>query len=167
MCSPALTVLNSASLDLGGDALLQRFVDCGHDFAKLRREIQNEVVAPFETSPFVAAFAQGSVATKCAWLSLSPPRGSRYDPRRSQGVELGVRNLDAMVELFLKSPYPQWNRMRAIFDPANPTSDDLERVVTGATVLAEIMRSFGVTKFTVSTQGTRHGVALQLGQQLS
>lgn len=162
--SPTLAVLESTSLDLGGDELLRRFAAQGSDLGRFRQNLKDEISAPFDFQPIVGAFAQGSVATKCAWLSLSPPRGSRYDPKRTHGSPLGLRSLDAMIEIFVKLPYPQWDRMRATFDPANPTSDDIERVVTGAVVLVEILRIFSVSRFIVSANGTRHGVALGIDE---
>ncbi len=157
--NPSLRILETTSLDLGGDELLQRFVSCGSNIEKLRREIRQKIT-PNRASPKpVAAFAQGSVATKCAWLS-HPSRGRRYDPKIAQGRKLSVAGLDAMVSLFATSSKIQFDRMRPIFDPASPKSDDIERVVTGAIVLAELMHSFAVEEFLVSAQGTRHGVVL-------
>jgi len=163
---PSLQMLESESLDLGGDELLRRFADCDSSIDRLRLELRQEIVFRCVSAKPVAAFAQGSVATKCAWLS-NPSRGRRYDPKLAQGRRLSVTGLDAMVNLFVASPKLQFDRMRAIFDPASPKSDDIERVVTGAIVLAELMRSFSIDEFRVSAHGTRHGVALVLGSENS
>ncbi len=159
---PSLQMLESESLDLGGDELLRRFANCDFSIGNLRLELRQEIAGRRVSARPVAAFAQGSVATKCAWLS-NPSKGRRYDPKMAQGRRLSVTGLEAMANLFVASPKLQFDRMRAVFDPASPKSDDIERVVTGAVVLAEIMRSFAVEEFRVSAHGTRHGVALMLG----
>ncbi len=162
---PPMQVRSTGSLDLGSDRLVRRFTAMGCDLSALRSALEAEIRPPVAKDDFSITVAQGSVATKCAWLSLSDKRGSRYDPRSVQGVELSVSNLEAMLALFTQRPYAQWEPLRAIFDPANPGGDEMERVVTGAIALSAVLQGLGVNRFTVSALGARHGMALELGQR--
>jgi exopolyphosphatase/guanosine-5'-triphosphate,3'-diphosphate pyrophosphatase len=157
-----MALLASASLDLGSDRLTRQFAATGHDLPGFRSALEAQIQAPIPEQAFSISVAQGSVATKCAWLSLSTKRGNRYDPRLVQGVELGIGSLGTMVSLFAQRPYAQWESLRAIFDPGNPASDEMERIVTGAVALSAVLKSLGVTRFTVSALGVRHGMALEL-----
>ena len=150
-------VLRTHSLKLGADVLLARFRSLSMDFAALKESLAAEMATNEPARHFTAAFGLGSVATKCGWLFSNPPEGTRYSAKRAQGAHITVQNMRALVELFLLTPYEKWEPWRAKFDPANPISDDLERVVTGAVVLLLLLETYRLDHFVVSTMGTRHG----------
>lgn len=162
-----LEILASAGLDLGAARLLSDFADAGSDLRAFRHALAETLPrAPFDVGPVHHAVIHGSVATKCAWISINTEgAGGRYDPHRVQGVEMEVRGLEAMLEMVVRAPHAQWDRLRPSFDPLNPGSDEMERVVTGAAALALLLRRFGLDRFKVSSLGPRHGLAWAMAQE--
>lgn len=161
-----VSILASVGLDLGADDLLKRFSAGGADLAAFRASLSETLpAAPFSAGPIDHAIVHGSVATKCAWITVNKQGGEgRYDPRRVNGVEMEVRGLQAMLDLVGRAPHANWDALRPTFDPLNTTGDEMERVVTGAAALARLLGVFGLHRFRVSSLGPRQGMAWTLAQ---
>jgi exopolyphosphatase/pppGpp-phosphohydrolase len=160
IAGPAVEVIRTDSLDLGADALLAQLRAAGQDLKVVRDNLAREVGGGEDGRRFDIAFGLGSVATKCGWLFSDPPENSRYSPQRAHARRVTVQQLRALVEVFVQTPYPGWDAWRARFDPANPRSDDLDRVVLGAVLLLLLLQKHRLDEFTVSTMGVRHGLVL-------
>ena len=151
---------------MGGDELLRRFRSHSDGLRGFRDSLRRTIdQVRLQGRGCGAVVVQGSVATKCAWLTVRRDKAERYDPKRAHGKQLSAHNLEGLISVAEKTLPAQWATARAFFDPQNPTGDDFDRVVTGAVVLLLLLQRFNQEKFFVSAYGTRHGMALKLAMQ--
>lgn len=159
----SLQMLGYVSLPLGGNALLKILAECDFvidQFAELTAE--QLAIGPLADKPADNVVIQGSVATKCAWLSVRKDLNDRYDPRRVHGCRLNTAGLNQVIAVARSTPRSGWKNLSKIVNPRDLPTDQFERLFTGCVVLSQLLAKMGSDEFHVSAHGTRHGVAWKL-----
>ena len=162
-CHPSVKMLDFVSLELGGDKLLSLLQEGKLSISKFRSRLAPKITEmKIKHGPIEKVIVQGSVSTKCAWLTVRHDKTEIYNPRRVHGANLRAKNLHDMVSLVETISPAKWADFRANVEPRNPRSMEFDQLIAGVVVLLLLLEHFDKDEFEVSAQGTRHGVAWQL-----
>lgn len=153
------------SLPLGSERLLTELLKCGSEVAKFRNWVNEEVdAAGLLKTPVNSVIIQGSVATKCAWLTLRRDKSDRYSAKRVHGETMNVTGLGNLTSWVEKRPPSSWSSISKVINPHEKPGDQIERLLTGCILLERLMSRIGQDRFVVGAYGTRYGLAWRLAQ---
>lgn len=107
-------------------------------------------------SPFAVAVAGTATTLAALQLELEP-----YDADRVEGLELGLDDLDRWIERLVALS----TAARAELPGMEPGRADV--LPTGALILRAVASQLGLSGFSVSGRGVRHGVAMRLLEEPS
>jgi exopolyphosphatase/pppGpp-phosphohydrolase len=167
-CGPPVQLLDFSSQKLGGNTLLRMFRDHRLNvgaFSKDLFPILDECKLP--TGHVDHVIIQGTVATKCAWLTERLDKRERYDLRRVHGRRLNIRVLNLMISAIEKFSHRQWAEFQDFVNPGEAGGDAGERVASGVIPLLQLLKRLNKEEFVVSGYGTRHGMCLRLARAAS
>lgn len=160
---PSIGMTDSVSLKLGGDRLLRQFETNGRDLKKLAAWMRPQIkLLSLNIGADPRTIIQGSAATSFAWRLVPREKKQKYRPALVHGRRVSRQELQTSLLELVGLPVSQWSPWRRSVDPNNPDSDQLERTLTGLVALSVLLTHLRIREFTVSADGTRHGMAWKL-----
>ena len=162
-CGPPIELVDFSSLRLGGNTLLKLFRDRRLDVTAFRAAVLpvlDECKLP--TGHVDHVIIQGTVATKCAWLTERNDKREKYDLRRVHGKKLKTEVLNVLVSAIEQFSHKQWAEFQEFVNPGEAGGDAGERVASGAIPLLQLLKRLNKKEFVVSAYGTRHGMCWRL-----
>ncbi|TAJ72117.1 MAG: hypothetical protein EPO51_08340 [Phenylobacterium sp.] len=151
------------SAPLGSDRLLTQLRGLHVDVAAYRTWAYAQIDALHLPSPKRGVVVvQGSVATKCAWLTVRRGLDDRYEPQRVHGHRMGVEGLRRLAEVVAAKPVAEWPALSRFVNPRDPPTDQIERLLTGCILLERLLHRLECEEFLVGAFGARYGMAWNL-----
>ena len=155
-----VTMSAYASVPLGSEPLLARLAQLDSNLGAFRswaHAVVDGIELPASRPQRVVI--QGSVATKCAWLTVRRNHDERYEPRRVDGRVMERHGLAKLWTLVASKPPTEWAALSRIVNPRDPPTDQIQRLATGCIVLERLLQRLDADAFTVGAYGARYGMA--------
>lgn len=152
---------SAQSVSLGTDVLGVQFRQQDRNIRSLYIALGKQVadkVAHWERVTRIVAM--GSAATKLGWARrvMSDNAGTlsgTYDKKLAHGQQVTRGQIGALLNSATKDPM----RVRELLDPHIKDFSEFDAIITGSVLLDHVLINSGFKSFTVSTWGTRHGLA--------
>lgn len=160
--------LDCSSYKLGSHELLQLFHEQGRNFKKYKDVINKRINDYRNTGLLVSdAVMLGGTATTSAWLKMRQSTSERFDPSVINGIRVTVEEIDRWCALLTE----QFTKNRAVindifsFQKDNPEAP--EKFITSMIAISAFLRKYGISSYLVSSNTTRHGVAIAAANDMN